>query len=175
MTGWGINPGPIVPLSRRASGVLIRCREDRPRPYTRVTGNKGRRGISLTAAAKRYYASQDDLRAYLRSQMLSDDDVMEGRMPFKGHPYLFGLAIDVPLTKKGEIPCNAGDYDNYLKAWLDAITPKKKGGGMARLGLIEDDSLRWYRGPVEIRPVAVMASVDNLWRFHWEFRMLGGS
>jgi len=168
--GWGISPGPVsTSLSRQ--GVWVCTREDRPKPYTRVTRRKGGR-VNMTTAAKAYYGSQARLRDYLRLHILTDDDVIENTNPFKGHPYLFGLAIDVPVGANGEIPANAGDYDNYLKSWLDAITPKKRGGGLARLGLIEDDNLCWYRGPCRMRDIPVQASEDTLWRFHWRIERL---
>jgi len=176
LNGWGISPGPIgtglVTPSLSRQGILVVLQKDRPKPYTRVTKSKGARTISLTTQARAYYSSQDWLRGYLRSQILTDEDVLNRSNPFKGRAYLFGLAIDVPLTKSGCIPKNVGDYDNYLKAWLDAITPKKKGSGLTRLGIIEDDNLAWYRGPCHMRDIPVMASDDSMWRFHWRIKAL---
>lgn len=149
-------------LSRKVvrSGVLECTTKERPKPYTRVGGIKGSRQKLHTKASRAYYASQRKLGAYMRAEMMTDDDVMVGESPFWDTPFMFALAIDVPVTAKGAIPRNAGDYDNYLKAWMDAAQ-------MDHAKVFRDDSLNLYRGPCQIRPVPVMPSADGLWRFFW--------
>ncbi len=149
-------------LSRKVvrSGCLECTTKERPKPYTRVSGIKGSRKKNLGKAGRAYYASQRKLGAYIRAEFMSDADVMAGESPFWDTPFLFALAIDVPVTAKGAIPKNAGDYDNYLKAWMDAAQ-------MDHVKVFRDDSLNLYRGPCQIRPVPVMPSADGLWRFFW--------
>lgn len=145
-------PGRVI-----RSGCLERTNAERPKPYTRVVSKKVR---YMSKAGRTYYRSQAGLAAYMRSVFMRDEDVMAGESPFWDTPFLFGLAIDVPVTAKGKIPRNAGDYDNYIKAWMDA-------GQWDTAKLFMDDSLRLYRGPCQIRPVPVMPSADGLWRFFW--------
>jgi len=93
------------------------------------------------------------------------------RLSLIQQPYRFGLAVCAPPVKsgpnKGKLPTNRGDYDNYVKAFLDAAQ---------NCFLVPEDSLRWYRGPCDARAVeggniesGVYASTD--WWFIWRFEL----
>lgn len=75
-------------------------------------------------------------------------------------PYRFGLVVWMPTTKAGELPLTGGDWDNFVKAWLDAAQD---------VALVEDDGPRWFRGPAPVgeTPSGVYAAPD--WRFEWAF------
>ena len=148
-------------------------------PYTRQT----RRG-HFTKAAKRYHASQDVVmmsmiralskdavtaQALMAAMSMSGSGLM-GALSRDGKPYImtpfrFGLSITAPPVKsgpnKGHLPSNAGDYDNFVKAFLDAAK---------KVALIPDDSLRWYRGPTNARRTCgVYIDPSSTWSFHWTF------
>jgi len=66
-----------------------------------------------------------------------------GTLPLVRAPYLFGLRIGCPTTKKGALPKNEGDFDNFVKAFLDALQ---------RGRVVDGDSLYHYRGPCAVVP-----------------------
>ena len=61
-------------------------------------------------------------------------------------PVRVGVAVFFPPVgrgiNKGHPPEDGGDWDNYLKAVLDAAI---------HFGVIKNDSPRWFRGPAMIR------------------------
>ena len=149
-------------------------------PYVRVQGR-------FAKPAKRYHASQRRI-AYLMAMECCEADYgqrkiveathslrREGvkdifRLPPVDIPYRFGLRMTAPVVKSksspnyGQLPGNAGDYDNVVKAFLDAAQ---------YAGVVAEDSLRWYRGPApvvidgELLASGVVAGVE--WSYQWSF------
>ena len=136
------------------SGVII----GKIKPYTRV-------GQGFSKKKSTYYKSQarvaGDLfidvvkqKAPLIAQSAENrlllgrapsDVLKHNEYPLIEAPYRFGLVVVCPPVKtgpnKGLPPGNAGDYDNFVKAILDAAQ---------FAGVVENDSLQHYRGPCEM-------------------------
>ena len=104
-------------------------------PYVRMTT-----GGKWSARARRYTQAQGWIGADVVATMRRSDrwKGRGGGSPLIKEPIRVGLRITQPPTKAGKLPMNRGDYDNFLKAFLDAIVGA---------GVIADDSMRWYRGP----------------------------
>ena len=123
-------------------------------PYQRMT-----RGGRFTPRAQRYHASQNRLRAEMQRAVATDWPgrawaILRPQGAFFGTPYSFCLTLYVPATKKGAIPRNKGDVDNYAKAWLDAAQ---------HACIVQGDDLHWLRH-LEVRVV-----LAESWGFGWSF------
>lgn len=77
-------------------------------------------------------------------------------------PFVFWLAIEIPVAKStGHPPKNGGDYDNYVKAFMDAAKSSQA---------IKDDNPFYFRGMVEHEgtPSAFYPTDSKRpWRYHW--------
>ena len=143
-------------------------------PYVRMT-----RDGRFSNRAKRYHQSQKALRASLmeglaRKQQWRDRILQR---PIIDRPIRFGLEVFLPAVKsgpnKGKLPSGGkggGDYDNYLKAFLDSAKYS---------GIIKDDSPRWYRGPCYPPPKGlgvwvpgVYLAKENTPYFNWVIEVL---
>jgi len=153
----------------------------KPRPYTRM-------GKHFTTALRKYLDNQKELAGHLFWEVIQQhhpDQVNSLRLrhragmgidrlltsesyPLIRQPFLFGLAIGVlPNKGNGKIPARGGDFDNFVKAFLDAAQ---------RGQVIPDDNMRWYRGPCwvqsaldsSIRPGVY---VSDAWWVRWTFRV----
>lgn len=106
-------------------------------PFVRV-----RRG-ERRADANAYRTSRKQLVEALTSIFWTLDPPTRAAWKAAGclftQPVLIGLALHVPVTAQGTIPRNRGDFDNYIKALLDALVDAK---------VLEDDSLWHVRGVV---------------------------
>ena len=84
----------------------------RPVPYHRVGGGKAAR---WSTKAKRYHASQERVWQHLRLPPT----------PLTRKPVRVGVAVFLDPVKsgprKGLIPANKGDWDNYYKAVVDCL------------------------------------------------------
>ena len=76
-------------------------------------------------------------------------------------PFFFGLLVSVPKTSAGLLPGNCGDFDNHIKAWLDAAQ---------KAALIPGDDARFFRG-ICTAPGGGFSRFEmgSEWRFSWQF------
>lgn len=119
-------------------------------PYQRMT-HDGR----FTPRAKRYHRSQNRLIAHMCEQLDNTGLLaVAAKKCVITTPYRFDLTIYVPPTQKGSIPKDAGDLDNFAKAWVDAAQHGK---------IVMQDNLYWYRG------LDVDVIESDSWRFVWRF------
>lgn len=120
-------------------------------PYKRTT-KRGKWRDPVTV----YHKSQKDLAAELM-MTISPDSAMTiaalsrlGKLkqvfkePLIDTPYRLGVALGVPPLKRkvDVLPRNRGDYDNYVKAVLDA---------MQYFNITSGDTVQEYRGPCPVK------------------------
>jgi len=163
----GVYHGKAKPYVRRTSKTRSKAQDQ----YTKSSALLG--GHLLTTSLSLMHPDKVRENTFAVIDMLARRGDNPGQALTAGsgaiicYPYLFGLAIDCPPVKsgvnKGLPSAAAGDFDNFIKAFLDT----------ARwIGLVPEDSLRWFRGIVMLDlgfrdPVSI--SEDGGWHFTWSF------
>lgn len=130
-----------------------------PVPYVRIGRER------WTDRAKRYEASQDELRGLLVAAARADG----WPTPWPG-VYRVAVTVCMPPTKAStkrkrggpeptpEPPSTGGDWDNYLKAIVDAAVDRTTKRGEHKVGIVSADGPHRFAGPCLGTPSGIVLS-----------------
>lgn len=107
-------------------------------PYYRMTNATSR----FDPKAKEYLEQKDYFGVMIAREIQKQSGLKFKNGKIIDFPIRVGIGVFLQETSKGEFPKSKGDFDNYVKMFLDA---------MVSFGIIEDDSSFYYRGSCGVR------------------------